>query len=491
MLLGQAFARVTDGEYSMSGRGQIDKLFSVVLVLNATGVFRFLAPPLDILTPRFSVTIGVVTIGLFVLNISYLVVRAEYIAALFRRGLLSVLLILVVWPILTILYSPSFALREFGLILYLFSLLSASAVYTLANGLRAFHRLLAISLIVTAVGLVLSMIVPQYFESVAELKDGRVKYSGRSFGFFMQPNKLACGLGFLFLGWFSLCSFKNTMREAVAILVFLAMMLLTGSRSGALLAGILVAFITVHSWLRCHVDGGHVLKVVALALCLVAAQVGMRYYVVNHGDSLGRTDVDLIARMSSLLKLKLSNAGSVVNDRSVQERVEAQLMYLELIAERPVLGHGFGSNVYYLANGPLFLSAHSDLVTCVMEYGLLYPVALYWLVLQLYQSPNRRAVESAFGTNSILQFVSAAVFIMTINGDLLQTRVLYVAWGMYFAAVNCPEYLFSRREISEKANCCVGTGAIRHAHSKALLPNRKVVQRQTLSRTPETLDAGT
>jgi O-antigen ligase len=297
----------------------------------------------------------------------------------------------------------------------------------------------------------------------------------------MQPNRAACALGFLFIGWFALCRFRNTKREAMAILAFLAMMLLTGSRSGALLAGVIVTLIIMHSWRQSRADGGYVLKVVTIVLCLVGVQIGMHHYAASRSNSVGRTDADLITRMALLLSLKLSTAGSVTDDTSVRERFDAQTVYWDLIAERPVLGHGFGAEVHYMANGPLFLTAHSGAITSAMEYGLCYPIVVWWFVLRFYGKRSRGAVESALGTNSILQCVFGALFIFTINGGLLQARTFYVVWGMFFAVVNCPEYVFAGGTGTEKAKRWERKSDVLRVHYNGRHPDGRAVAKRKIS----------
>jgi len=89
----------------------IDKLFFVVLVLNATGLFSFLAE-------EFNVSIGVVTGTLFGLNILYLIIKMRYSIALFHKAGIAMLnwfVILLAWPLFTLLYAQSLEIREIGL----------------------------------------------------------------------------------------------------------------------------------------------------------------------------------------------------------------------------------------------------------------------------------------------------------------------------------------------------------------------------------------
>ena len=73
-------------------------------------------------------------------------------------------------------------------------------------------------------------------------------------------------------------------------------------------------------------------------------------------------------------------------------------------------------------------------------------------------------MEKVFGTNSVGQFVVVLLFLFVVSGGTLDNRAFYVVWGMIFAAVYCPRYVFSydegtgriagwmtRREISERS----------------------------------------
>ena len=193
----------------------IDTIYFIVLVLNASGLFRFIAP-------WFDMTIGQVSLILLVINTAYLVIKIRYPIALFRhpamRGWLYILLI---WPLVTLLYAPSLGIREVGLQFYYFVLFLGAAVYTLSNGLPAARRILAVSLLITIIGIPLSMMAPEYFEKVAALAEARVEEMGRPLGFFMQPNRLATSLVMLFIGWFALSKNKNAWFTVLAILCFL------------------------------------------------------------------------------------------------------------------------------------------------------------------------------------------------------------------------------------------------------------------------------
>jgi len=428
----------------------IDKLFFVVLVLNATGLFRFVAP-------QFGVSIGHVSLALLALNVSYLVVKTRYsIPILLQAAMGGWLFVLVLWPLLTILYAPSFEIREIGLLLYYFSLFFGTVVYTVANGLPAMYRVMSVSLVVTILGMPLSMLMPQYFEAVGALAEAKTVEMGRPIGFFMQPNRLAISFGFLFIGWFSLWRRKNTSLEVVAILAFLFVMLLTGSRTGVLMAVITVTFILTYSWRKRFVSGRYLLKMGVLVACLAGGIIGTSYYLSNVGSSQHYRKGDLMGRMETMLSFRLtSDDGGVIDDNSVQARFRAQAVYLSLVKEKPLLGYGFGSDTYFYQNGIFYKTAHCEALAFALEYGVLYPFAFALLMLQLCRRRNRRDVETLFQSNSILQFVIVLLFLFVITGGLLGNRTFYVIWGMFFAAVYCPRYVFSYEETTGTISACM------------------------------------
>lgn len=444
----------------------INKLFFIVLILNATSLFAFLAP-------QFGVTIGTISLVLLALNVYYLIVKIRYFVPLFLRGGMGGwLFVLVLWPLCTVVYAPSFNIREIGLTLYYFSLFFGTVVYTVANGLPAIHRVMSISLIISVVGMALSMLMLDYFEAVALLAAGSTEFEERPFGFFMQPNILAQGLGILFIGWFSLLQRKNGLSEVVAILAFLLVMLLTGSRLGILIAVITVTVSLAYSWRKRLRSKRYLLKICLLTICLAGGVIGTRHYLSIVGNSVNRREYDLIDRMETMLSFKLSKDGSLKNDASIKKRFATQAIYVSLINEKPLLGHGFGSDTYYLENGSISLSAHSDALTHAMEYGVLYVFVFALLMLQLYWQRNRRGVERVFQTNSISQFVAVVMFLFVV-GSFLNLRTFYVVFGMFFAAVYCPHLLFKYDSESGGPQSCMSRKDIRNARvtkRKPLLP---------------------
>ena len=127
----------------------------------------------------------------------------------------------------------------------------------------------------------------------------------------------------------------------------------------------------------------------------------------------------------------------MAEDVSLEARLATQANYLRLIQQRPFLGHGFGSDIYYRETGRIWLSAHSQALTSAFEYGVFYPVVLCLVTASLHRWRSRIAVERALATNSVAQFVAASVVLFA-YASVTHARVFYVALGMICALVQYP-----------------------------------------------------
>lgn len=418
----------------------LDRLFFICLVLNATGLFSFVAP-------QVGVTIGQVSLVLLAFNCVYLIAKADYtVPILLRGGMGRWLLVLLLWPLLTLLYAPAFDRREVGLQLYFFTLFLCTVVYCAGNGLPTMYRMLTISLIITIIGMPLSMMGTQYFEAVAALGNARAVEQGRPIGFFMQPNILAISLVLMFIGWFALFRNKTAFKEVTAVVVFLGLELLTGSRAGVLVGAGVVVILLMYNWPKRLLRGRLVMTGGLLLVCLITGIVGMRVFLASVSDEVARySEGDLIGRMESIVAFRITSTGSLAEDTSLNKRIDAQEYYLKLILERSLLGNGFGSDIYYQDTGRIWLSAHSQALTFAFEFGVFYPLVLCVAILSLYWKRGRRAVERALESNSVGQFV-AAFLVLFAYSSVMEGRVFYIVLGLFVAVVQYPQWLFEYDE---------------------------------------------
>ena len=417
----------------------LDKLFFIILVMNVTGLFRFLAP-------QFDVEIGQVSLVLLIFNLLYILVRLSYLIPMFPK-MLPWFVVLIAWPLATLAYAPTIELREIGLAVYRFTLFSGAVIFSASNGLSAIRRVFLVSLVLTVFGQVLNMGMPGYFETVAALADARVLSMGRAGGFFMQPNSLAIGLAFLFIGWLALARRDTVLREPIIIVAFLGSELLTGSRTGMVLGVVIVGVHLVYQW-RARIFRSRKVRYLSarlavLVVCVFFGLIGMKFFVEIYGRQIDRDPGDLIDRMNTLLELNLSGHEELAYDTSFQKRFSAQRVYWSLIKEKTFIGHGFGAEVFYLRNGTIHLTAHSTMLSVTMEYGVIYLLAFSLLLAMMFLNRHRGPVEQALGTNVITQFVLVTLLTFVIGGGLLVERAFFVVFGMVYTAAYYPWRVFA------------------------------------------------
>lgn len=414
----------------------IDRLFLAILVLNATALFGFLAP-------QFGLSISQVSQTLLAFNLLYLISKAHVVQRLLARTEIAQwCFLLLLWPLATLAYAPSFELRQIGLQLYFFTLFLGALVFAAANGVRRIRQLLELSIAITTVGLALSLVSPEYFEAVAELASAKTVKEGRAFGFFLQPNKLATSLTLLFLAWFPLRRTKNTIADAVTIATFMVVILLTGSRTGILMSVVVVGLLALNLWKTGGAQGRSIVRVALLLGVLATGAAGLREYLAQLEYRDARRD-DLISRMETLLNFELSDDGSLGEDGSIRARLDAQTVYWHLIEEKPILGHGFGSETYFRRLGPIFLTSHSDFLATAAEYGIAYPLWFIYALVAMYRRNERKTAEAILEANTIAQF-TAVVLLLFVGSSIIHSRTFYVIWGALAATAYFPRNVFAQ-----------------------------------------------
>jgi len=425
----------------------LDKLFYISLVLSVTGLFRFVAPQLG-------VSIGQVSLALLVFNLFYLVNRLSYLHAL-RRKFLPWFVLLLVWPLATLAYAPVIEARQIGLLVNGFALFAGAAVYTMSKGPLAIYRVFLVALMVTFFGIILNMAMPDYFENVAQLADARTLSLNRPGGFFMQPNSLAIGMALMFICWLAFAKRNTVYFEPFAILVFLGFVLLTGSRSGMIIAMIIVVlhfgFELRNSLFSSQKVRNFLIRLSIFVVFLVFGWIGMKFFINFYRNIVEVASGGLIERISNMLAFRLGDEGfSILQDSSLLARTEAQNLYLQLIKERPVFGHGFGAETAYLDAGIIYLSAHSTILTSAMEYGVFYPLFALVLLAKLFFNKNRKLSENTLGTNIVSQFLAVTILLFVYSGGLFGDRVFMVVLGVVFVISSAPSYVFRHKNPPHK-----------------------------------------
>ncbi|MCF8095113.1 MAG: O-antigen ligase family protein [Desulfobacteraceae bacterium] len=426
-----------------AGDSILDKFFFIFLILNATGLFRFIAPVLG-------VRIKYVSLAILLFNCLYLVARSKHVFPFLLHGWRTPLLafMLLIWPFLTILYAPAFDLREVGLQLYFFTLFTATVIYIRLNGLTAMYHMLTLSLVITVIGMSLSMMAPQLFEPVANLANTRAVQQGRPIGFFMQPNRLVLSLCLLFVAWFALSPRKTVIKETAAVIVFLGLVLLTGSRAGVLVGAGIVSILLFHNWPKRILQGRLIITGTLVVVCVAIGVIGLRIYLTSiSGEAVRYSNFDLLARIESIASFKFVQGDNITDDKSLKQRFSAQAKYMEYICQKPILGYGFHSSLYYRKKEERFsLSAHSQALTYAFEYGVFYPAVLFFLMASFYWKRGRRFIQHNLNTNCISQFV-AVILVLFVYTSVMEHRVFYIVLGLFWAILQYQKPLFAQRKL--------------------------------------------
>lgn len=413
-----------------------DRMFSLVLLLNLTGLFSFVAPLLN-------VKVATVSVLMLALNLAYLGYRAPRAwTAVQRLPVAAWLVVVLAWPLLTVAYAPVLSLRNIGLQLYYASLLVAATVYVSVCGWRAMQRLAGAAVVVTLFGLLLSAAMPELFAAVARLTESRDQFNGRPFGFFMQPNMAAENSIYMSVLWLAGDRQVSVSRTWYRVAVMCATVLITGSRSGfavALVVGLLAlmqAGAAASGGRVRYTRGVRVLRATSVVL-VVAVSFGLLLSVLSTARS-GLVGFGL-ERVRSVLEF--SSGNQVSADGSGAERLVAMAQYAGFIQQRPLTGYGLGANDHYKQAGLLIRSSHNTYLEAGFLYGV--PFVLFWVgvMLAMTRHPARAEVEAALNSGLVLQLMAALAITALTSNTTLDSRVLQTGLGAMLGALAFPSRL--------------------------------------------------
>ena len=349
-------------------RSHLDIAFAVVTTIIATGFFRFIAVP-------FGIPIYFVSGVLLLFNSFYFVANIHAFRFNNKRILLWVLLLLI-WPLFSFMYSVGGDLRSILILLNSFLIFSGISILIQRGHIIIVHKMLSASLVVTYLGAVLNLMRPDLFTEVARLADAYVLTMGRPGGFHLQPNDLAINSVLIFAAKLALDRDDHPIRDAISSGLVVLIVLLSGSRAGLMTVAIVLELDSVGRL----TDRTSRVKIAKASISylgsLVIMMIGV-FFLAKSTLSFLRNTTDvtsggLVDRLDAFLSFRLSYDGAGLHTQSITDRWEAQLNYLRLIAESPVTGHGIGSEQLYLATGGIPLSSHSSFLSMSFEYGVPY-----------------------------------------------------------------------------------------------------------------------
>lgn len=440
-------------------RSHLDIAFAVVTVIIATGVFRFIAVP-------FGVPIYIVSGILLLFNLSYVLMRIH--AFRFNNKLiLPWVILLLVWPLLSFLYSVGGNLRAALVILNAFLIFAGVSILIRRGQIAIVQRALSASLLLTYIGAILNLMRPDLFTEVARLADAYVLTMGRPGGFYLQPNDLAINTVLLLAGKLALDHGDHPIQKAITIGLVVLIVLLSGSRAGLVTVGVVLMF-SVMGRLTKGAARGRITKSSLMYLAsLVLMSVGV-FFVAKSVLVFLQSTADLmpgglVDRLDAFLNFKFSYDGVGTQSQTVSDRWEAQLNYLRLVADTPITGHGIGSEQFYLATGRIPLSSHSSFLSMAFEYGIPYAVfftlALVSFIFFFRRSSNGERMERS----DYWLFAVLALILLFYSGTLAD-RVPFVI--LVAIAVTSMARASAETAVQNKMSRQLAIGQGPHAFSK-------------------------
>ncbi|ESA38756.1 hypothetical protein N836_29970 [Leptolyngbya sp. Heron Island J] len=435
----------------------IDTIAGLVIVLNSTYFFIFASPLIGI-------PVALATQALLAANFLYIYLQKKQLLILLRKKIvIGWVITLGVWPLLTSLYSASASPRNIGLALYFCSLFLLALIYTTVNGWRKFHALILWSVVLSAIGLILSLIFPETFTAAGLASGARSYYRGRAFGFFMQPNRAAANIAFLCIIWLSGSQFSNIFKVFTKVLLWMLLILVTASRGGLVtsIAAILLIFLdfSLYKWngkKYLYVIGKTKKKIsewqrksflnfkknIFIYLLFLACSVLVFQHLSPNlfGDIEIREFESVISRTTDFFAL--DSLDEVQSIDSAQVRLRAQKQFIHRIYEHPLIGRGLGSSVHDVEKGVLFLSSHNAYLSALYDYGVLYLIVYIYTCIYLYRTSQKSKLQYYLGNRIILQFLLCAAVTSFFNNQVHDSRAYFAILGGLTSLALNPEILY-------------------------------------------------
>ncbi len=412
--------------------------FSVLLFLNLTGTYRFIA---TLLGCKVSVISAVILFGL----ILWLICNAKYVLWLTRNPFYNLAFTLILfWPLFTLFYSEGVLLNKIALQSYYFLLFTGIIIFLKKYDIAPFSKIIFYSYWTAVVGLLTSFFCPEYFVNTAELVSATTDYYGRAFGFMLQPNMAVTNLSLLFIFYLSFVGLKTFIVSYAAVISYAVCILLTGSRTGIvimlLIGGIGFCHFLFDSFFfrenKIILKRTSLRKILFIALIILLSvsfgSVALRYVATSDLIKTQQTGYGLRERIENFLHGKLSDT-AVSEDVNLQARFDFQRMTIEKIMERSLVGFGLGSKDRMRDTAQLPHASHNQFLDYCLELGTPYAFLFFcfFFIWPLFLK-KRRTIESLFKYNWISQMVMVVLALSLVSNTVLIMRSTWVLMGVLF-----------------------------------------------------------
>lgn len=450
--------------------GHWDLAFAIVAIAISTGIFRFLAAP-------FGLQIFHISGALLVFNLIYVLgFFSEFRFNDRRRFLWAVLLL--IWPLSTVLYSSGADLRSILVLLNSF-LIFAGAVILISRGrMDVVRNILLVSITLTCIGVVLNLLQPNLFAETAQLANASELTMGRPGGFYLQPNDLAINIVLLYAAHLALGVNRSTMLAAGSLGLVVLIVLLSGSRAGVIIAGLVIVMDLIGRFFSSGSSMRMLRSSVWYLVIMAVASIGIFSFARSLVSILQKNSEaapgGLVDRLDAFLSFRLSYDGSGLDTQSVRDRWDAQLAYIEKIQGSPIFGYGLGSEEHLLEAGSITLSSHSSFLSTTLEYGAVYSLILIATICSFLISRKYKYQQGGLNFSVRWTFVMLSLILMFYSGELLYRAPFLLFLALMVACrprINCDKFrtrhsrmvepLFNKVQPKTRLPFRRGTGAVK------------------------------
>jgi O-antigen ligase len=409
---------------------------------------------------------AVVSAGLMAVNIFYLVYRFPVVKRLLRQAsILEWAVVIVLWPV-TVLFLlvlsgdvGSSAPRAFFVQINLLTLLLGSAVFVSLKGWPNFRRLVFAAAGITLFGMILNWLNPAFFFRLGTVASsmGKVSFESagtdqisqmrRAAGFFIEANLTALSCNILMLALLARYT-HISLKGKVAIIGFMLMLTAASGSRGGMLVNLIVSGLVLwdsRDQLRTEIKVTKPVAIVGgIGLVLLVA-LGAFGALTIGGKSLEQSGLEMLAnRMRFWEGFGEGGEGDLLEDKSLQARLEAQGQYIGFISERPFLGYGPEGTRRLASVGQVEKMSHNLFFEKAFRYGVPYLLLILFVFFRTFQRGRRWRGSMPDNASVTLILVALLMAAGMVAGGVLESRAVVVVIG----AILGQQYALRQRQLS-------------------------------------------
>jgi hypothetical protein len=348
---------------------------------------------------------------------------------------------LIITPIHAILgfLSLSNAARPLGNSLLFLLLFFSSYIIGLKYGLDYLkNRLIYPCVVVIICGLVYNYINPNLFyklrlmlNDVNDASDKDLSQIERTAGFYLKSTYAAFSMiPVLFFLYLSVQSRRLIYLSFVALII-VSLVFLTGSRS--VLIFLIPAFYFIGKALYKALNNRYLMKRNSAAELIF---MGMPIIFLISFISLFYISLYLSDQGYKVLGervLSLTSPNELASDNSVNERFEAQKLYIDKITENPVIGYGTLYADKLREKGEFKSNSHNSYIEYCFRYGIFYVFFFLIFIYYLWNSDERRLLNEYYNFDYLGLFTLYLLICSLFNNTMMENKTIVIMLGLSIA----------------------------------------------------------